>query len=87
MTAEVSQLRPKNEAPISKARRLRDEARDAAIDVAEMLSAEVATLADRCAEASKLGTMPAGLADAFRKLAMELESRNGSIGGIMGSAR
>lgn len=60
MTAEVRTLRTPNEQPLARARRLRDEARDGAIEVAEMLSAEVSVLADRCAEASRLDTMPAG---------------------------
>lgn len=87
MTAEVSRLPIRNEQPLTKARRLRDEARDASIEVAEMLSAEVAALADRCAEASKLDTMPGGLRDAFRKLAMSLESQQTTITQIMGNAR
>jgi hypothetical protein len=87
VSAEISRLRIAGEAPLTKARRLRDEARDSTIEVSEMLSAEIATLADRCAEAAKLDTMPGGLRDAFRKVAMELESRNTSIGGIMGAVR
>lgn len=80
---EVRSLRAAEEAPLAKARRLRDEARDTALEVAEMLSGEAALLADRCAEASRLDTMPAGLADAYRKLAMEIESRTQSIAQIM----
>lgn len=87
MTAEVSRLPTRNETPLARARRLRDESRDSAIEVAEMLSGEVALLADRCAEASGLDTLPGGLRDAFRKIAMELESRNTTLGQIMAGGR
>jgi hypothetical protein len=87
MTAEVSRLPGRNEAPMSRARRLRDEARDTVLEVAELLSGEVATLASRCAELSEIDTLPAGMRDAFRKLAMELESRNQSLAQIMGGSR
>ncbi len=87
MTAEVSRLPTANEAPLTKARRLRDEARDSAIEVAEMLCAEVSTLVERCGDASALDTLPEGLRDAFRKLAIELDSRNQSILQIMGPTR
>jgi hypothetical protein len=87
MSAEIARLRTPNEQPLARARRLRDEARDGAIEVAEMLSAEVSVLADRCAEASRLDTMPAGLRDAWRKVAMSLESQQTTINQILGNTR
>ena len=87
MTAELARLPSRNETPLTRARRLRDEACDSAMEVAELLSGEIGTLAGRCSELSNIDTLPGGLRDAFRKLAMELESRNLTLSQIMGGAR
>lgn len=87
MTASISRLPDRNESPLTRARRQRDEARDSALEAAEGLSAEVALVADRCAELSNIDTLPAGMRDAFRKLAMEIESRLTSLNQILGAIR
>lgn len=69
------------------ARSLRDEARDAAITLAEQLVNDASKLSERMAEASKIDTMPAGIRDALRKLSMELTSRVTSAHQIAGNLK
>lgn len=87
MTATVTRMNERGEAPLTRARRLRDESLDAALSAAEMLSNEAAVLAARCGEASQIDSFPAGIRDALKKLGMELESRNQSLKAIMGTGR
>jgi hypothetical protein len=87
MTAEIRSIAPHNEKPLAKATRLRDEARTAALELAEGLTREAAKLGDQCAEAAKLDTLPGGLRDALLKLAMELASRQTILTQIMGPTR
>lgn len=87
MTAEIKPFLTRSSDALTAARALRDEARDAAISLAEQLVEDAAKLSERLAEASKIDTMPAGIRDVLLKLSMELTSRVTSANQIAGNFR
>lgn len=87
MTAEIKAFPTRSSDALTAARALRDEARDAAISLAEQLVEDASKLSERLAEASKIDTMPAGIRDALLKLSMELTSRVTSANQIAGNFR